>query len=213
MKRFERLPILQDVVLHTAYQLALASASWLAVADISRELKVAPIVFVDRALERLENGQFVVGHHAIGASSRYQISAKGIEYIQAQLDRPESVVSQFHEKGIDWLNSDDVPAADRYVPLDHNSPEYRDTVTAVEEVISTVKNANDYDDTAEKRQVISALQAARTLLEEAKVRIGAVEALIAPVLKYLLKKFVDTAIGIAAKAALKALAALFGVPL
>ncbi len=104
-----------------------------------------------------------------------------------------------------------VPAADRTVTLDHNSPDYTDTLRALEKVEQAVQQANDYDDPDDKEQRVAELSAGRRLLQATRARVDALIAVIYRGLSYLAKKFADVTIGEAAKAALALLGKLTGL--
>lgn len=104
-----------------------------------------------------------------------------------------------------------VPAADRVVTLDHNKPEYAETVEALRKVEDAVRETNDYDDLADKEQRIAEIKAGRGLLQAARVRVEALVAVLYRGLKYLSKKFADVSIGEAAKYAFALLGKLTGL--
>jgi hypothetical protein len=104
-----------------------------------------------------------------------------------------------------------VPASDRTVALDHNSPDYAEAVRALDEVEQALEQSNDYDDADDKEQRIAEVSAGRRLLQATRVRGEALIALIFRGLTYLAKKFADIAIGAAATAALAFLGRLTGL--
>lgn len=103
----------------------------------------------------------------------------------------------------------EIPAADRSVRLDHNRPEYRVVVDAFGSLEKNVKDANNYDDIQDKSQRLAEISAAGRLIRAARVRVEALVSLIAPTLKYLIRKFADTVVGETAKKLWAALAELF----
>jgi hypothetical protein len=102
------------------------------------------------------------------------------------------------------------PASDRTVTLDHNSPAYKETEDALEALERALTEANDYPDPEDKEQRIAEVSATRRLLNSARVRIGAVVALIGPSLAYFTTQLGTTAIGRAASALVDKLVALLG---
>ena len=91
-----------------------------------------------------------------------------------------------------------VPAADRVVPLDHNSADYKETIGALETLERVLEQANDYPDPEEKDQRIAELSAVHRLMASTKVRIAVVLSLLTPILTQFTTKFADTLIGKAA---------------
>lgn len=100
--------------------------------------------------------------------------------------------------------SDDIPASDRVVNIDHNGPAFAEAITALDSVAELVRSANDYDDDADREQQLAELAASKGLVASARVRATAAIELLAKCLQYLMKKFADSAIGFAAGVAFKA---------
>jgi hypothetical protein len=141
----------------------------------------------------------------------------GIREINGQIVQPLSASLRRYLKnlteGRDVVaipEPDAIPAADRYVTLDHNSPTYRNADESLKNALDAVRSSNDYPDLEDKEQRIAELSAGRALLQSARVRVAAVTAFLLPTLKYLAKKFADVAIGIIATGAIAYLAALLG---
>lgn len=105
-------------------------------------------------------------------------------------------------------NSVMAPAADRIVPINHNEIPYKELLEALDKVKATLQGTNDYDDPEDKEQRIAELLAGRLLLEPTRGRLTAILATLGDVLRYLAKRFVDTAIGRIATLAIEKLVAL-----
>jgi DNA end-binding protein Ku len=88
-----------------------------------------------------------------------------------------------------------VPASDRVVSLDHNSPKYIEAVDALAALEQALKETNQYEDPQEKEQHVAEVSAARRLLQSTKVRVMAVSAVLTPVLVAITKRFFDTGLG------------------
>jgi hypothetical protein len=118
------------------------------------------------------------------------------------------------EQAEEWAEEFDlnlaVPASDRHVTLDHNSPEYQASITAIDTVISEVQ-ANRSNDFPDKEQRLSELRAGKILLEPDRVSKGIVLRVFSSALKYLALKFVDVPLGQAAQTAWQALLRLLGL--
>lgn len=151
-------------------------------------------------------GAFTLGGGVDGGLS-VLLTAEGLEEAERLMAETETseIVGQHPEAA--------VPASDRYVELDHNSAEYREATEAVLAVIERVRSDNQYGATEpdDKEQRLSELAAGSTLLKSVRVRVTAVTAVLLAPLTYLAAKFLDTAVGEAASAALNAVKVLFGL--
>jgi len=103
-----------------------------------------------------------------------------------------------------------VPAADRVVPLDHNSPSYREVVDNLERLENALRSSNEYSDEAEKGQRIAEVSASRRLLEAGQVRVEALAALLRPVIVQFTTKVKDNLITAAALAVSSGIIAWLG---
>jgi DNA end-binding protein Ku len=88
-----------------------------------------------------------------------------------------------------------VPASDRTVRLDHNSPKYSEAMGSLQELEQALNETNLYEDPEEKEQHVAQVSAARRLLQSTKVRVIAVSTLLTPVVVAIVKKFFDTTLG------------------
>lgn len=109
--------------------------------------------------------------------------------------------------------SANVPASDRIVAIDHNSPDYRQAETHLETLERTVQSSNALgaESPEERDRVVAEISATRRLLKAARARIDAVWALVVPALKWIGSKITDNVVQIAITAVIAALAAIFGV--
>lgn len=103
-----------------------------------------------------------------------------------------------------------IPASDRIVRLDHNSPEYREASDALAKVEQSINDANDYDDLEDKARRLAEVSAGRTLMRAPRINLNAITVLLGSVLLFLIAQFSGTIIGEVAKIAWKACAKLFG---
>jgi hypothetical protein len=101
-----------------------------------------------------------------------------------------------------------IPAADRSVPLNHNSKEYAETIEAATEVEKTIREANDFPDQEEKEQRIAEVSAVRRLLQAARVRVEPIVALLKPLVELAKTKLKDNLVGTAVSAFLTLLGTL-----
>jgi hypothetical protein len=96
---------------------------------------------------------------------------------------------------LDENTDQSVPASDRVVRLDHNSPEYIQVMNALDELESGLKGKNDYEDMELRDQHVAEVSAGRRLLQAIRVRSKAIVGVLAGVLGYVSLKFADTALG------------------
>jgi hypothetical protein len=109
----------------------------------------------------------------------------------------------------------DIPASDRIVHIDHNSPAYREVDTNLANLEEHVRCSNSLaeDNPSDRDRVLAELSASRRLLQAARVRLELIKQLVVPALQWIAKKFADHIIGILATAAFAALATLLGFPI
>ena len=95
-----------------------------------------------------------------------------------------------------YTNVNLVPASDRVVQLNHNSPEYKEAVNAVDAVIKDVIGDNEFGNEfpEEREAVINTLKAGRKLLDAENVRPIALDHTLLPVLQYIADNFAKGAI-------------------
>lgn len=105
------------------------------------------------------------------------------------------------------------PAADRVVPLNHNSAEYQNATEALDELIELVRSDNEYGSRApeEKEQLVASLTAGRRLLNGVTVRLSAAYAILLPPLRYVADNFGKGVITAAGTLALAAIVKLLGI--
>jgi hypothetical protein len=159
--------------------------------------------WVRKAATQFKNNGWVLAAFTIGGGEdgglHAQLTGNGLE-------AAERLTSVMSPRG----RVQEVPAADRIVPLDHNSPEYREAVNALEEVAEAVRSNNEYanEDPEDRNQRLVELEAAEKLLEAPRVSESAIKIFAIRTLRYLGDKFADHAIGLLAGAAITALLAL-----
>ena len=105
-----------------------------------------------------------------------------------------------------------IPASDRIVPVDHNSPAYQEVDTNLVTLEDHLRRSNSLaeDSPSERDQVLAELSASRRLLKAVQVRIELLKQLLLPALRWIAKKSGEIAVGIAITAVLTALATLLG---
>ena len=89
-----------------------------------------------------------------------------------------------------------IPASDRTVTLGHNSPQQKEALEKIDELVAAVEQANDLPATPEeKEQLVAELSAGRKLLEASIVRLAALRATVQPALRWILEKAAGTIVG------------------
>jgi hypothetical protein len=73
----------------------------------------------------------------------------------------------------------EVPASDRIVTLNHNSPDYQHLMSALGTLEEALRGTNDYPDAEERERVVAEVSAGRRLLQSVKVRAVAIAAVLA----------------------------------
>lgn len=108
-----------------------------------------------------------------------------------------------------------IPASDRVVAIDHNTPAYRNLADSLDTIEQAASGSNELamQHPEERERIVAELGAARRLLTAARARVDAVISVLVPALKWLSAMVRDTAVQIAITAAIAALAMLLGVPI
>ena len=104
-----------------------------------------------------------------------------------------------------------VPAADRLVTLDHNSADYQELISRINQVAREARNLNSLAIEPEFERIEAEIGAGRRLLEAARARVEAVRVVLVPALKWVAAKAGEHAIGLAVTALLVLIASIFGI--
>ena len=101
-------------------------------------------------------------------------------------------------------------AAEQTVELDHSAPEYQRATSALGAVTEAVRKSNGYasSEPEDREQRLAELEAAKELLKPKRARLGALLAVVMPVLLWLADHFAGGVIGDLASEAVAALKAL-----
>lgn len=167
-------------------------------------------VFFETAVDYLKNGGYVVVTGALPET--IGITGKGVSYVDNNIDDINSFLSGVHQQRL-LREQHDIPAAGRYVELDHNKKEYKDAINAADQLMEAVRASNKYRDMddADREQRLTELDAGYRLLNANRVNPTAVKAILFGVLTYLAAKFADEPIGELAKHAWSTLKKLLGI--
>lgn len=97
--------------------------------------------------------------------------------------------------------------------IDRAAPEYKETVSTLEDAITTIRGDNGYaqSEPEERNAIIASLEHGIEIIKNECPTRAQLASLVLSPLRYLAKKFVDTAIGIAAKVAVNAVLTWLGM--
>lgn len=148
----------------------------------------------------------------------FEISAKGIAYVESHLDFEDSTIAQYADQlgrraqapGIDGPR---VPTASGSVSLEHNSAPYQETVESVDKVIEELKKDQPLDNELgqERHALIQAVEAGRRLLDDTRMNIEiGVKLLLEPLL-LVAKKYTQVLLGALAGKAVDLVTKLLGL--
>lgn len=104
-----------------------------------------------------------------------------------------------------------IPAADRVVPVSHNSPEMQRLQSRLSEMLAEVERSNSLRNEPDFNRNLAELSAGKRLLEADAVRPSALSSVLAPALKWFGDRVAGTAISITVTAIAVLLAEHFGV--
>lgn len=112
---------------------------------------------------------------------------------------------------VEWET--DVPASDRIVNINHNSPEYKQVTQEIDILEKQVRSDNTFGakNFEERDAIIAELQAIREILKSDHVRTSFLKPFAAGTLVYLAEKFANGPIEAMAKALWESLLILFGI--
>ena len=145
--------------------------------------------------------------------SKYEFTSDGLIAAEKQLKEiyGDNILSEKPlAEQLGLVEGGTAPASDRIVELDHNSPPYKEAMSALDEVIEAVDNErkNDFE---EKERVQKELQAGKTLLSALRVDGEKIKATLIETLKWLGKKFAEKAIDNLVTIAIAAIFTLIGI--
>ncbi len=107
--------------------------------------------------------------------------------------------------------NEDIPASDRIVSINHNSPEYVELLTGLEGLETQLRQVNDLGD-EDREQAIAELQAGQIVMRAGRTRLSVLKTLVVGTLKWLLNviatSIITEAIGPLLKLAIKLVAGL-----
>ena len=179
-------------------------------ASFIKSLEVSTLV-AKRAVEDLVHKGYI--QYSDGYHEHFEISINGIREVEAAIAIPGSAISKISEQ----LHSQkSVPAADRFVTLNHNSADYISAVQALRDIRTKAPTDNEFCDLVadenDRALIYSEIDSAITLLASLKVRAEAFDknSYLVRTLTWLADKLVGNAIGQLAKNAVDYITKLFG---
>lgn len=218
-----------DIVLLRFYLMAMRDFNeglvWENHTSIAQPAGVSEIV-TKKALSNLEQRALIETGYDLESNDRwYQISDKGLAYVDEQFEDITSLIYRNFESETRWvekliedtpsagsaISRSDIsaPASDRYVSTKDNQKEITQLRLKAADLIKAVEDNRD-NDFEDKEGLLGELLAFDLLLQQPQISVPLVEKILSETITYLATKFVENAIGIAAKAVLIAAARLFG---
>jgi len=134
----------------------------------------------------------------------HSISRQGINIVEAWDNKTYDEAAE----GINFLDGEILaPASDRVVTLGDNSKHYKETIAALNEVIEEAEKSNEFGalfaNSDDKVRAIAEMKQGVTLLEQTRVKVGAIKELIISNLQLIATKLPDAALGALAIKALE----------
>ena len=223
---------LPDLLLILFYQVAFDKGGSGTIVDSDWET-VRPGTISDKILEntakKLLDGGLIVEESESGDNfgnfeiKVRSISEAGIEKAQSIILDEDSLASRFYRFGdpalqtssgddTDGLKNFVAPAADRVVPLDHNSAPYQETVESVNKVIEELKKDQPLDNELgqEKHALLRAIEAGRRLLDDTRMNVEIGVKLLLEPLRLVAKKYTQVLLGALANKAVDLVSKLLG---
>ncbi len=132
-----------------------------------------------------------------------EITQAGIEWVNDLSDA--KYTSFLGGVGGDIRAVSQIPASDRTVTLNHNQPDYQETVAALDKVIEEFRNDHRLDNECgpEKDAYLKFLEGGRRLLDDNEIAVSAGENWIVRPLKWVIEKFGEGVLQVAATKALE----------
>ncbi len=105
------------------------------------------------------------------------------------------VAGELSEENAEKVQS--VPASDRYVEIDHNSPDYQVVMEKLEELTREVRESNEYrqKDLLDHERRLAELEALSDVMQSKRVGVSHVQVFAYGTLAYLAVTFADSVIG------------------
>ncbi len=199
--------ILSEIVLYVLFNEALETGAKLNVEDIAERLSPAQVTstLILFAIDDLMSRNFAV-NSTVGP---YVITRSGYDYVRYRLSLRGAAIHEF-SKSRDWLVeaeqlhddapdedgvSQSVPASDRFVPIDHNSPETGEGIEALEAVVQQGRENNQFRelfaDPEDASVVLSEMEAGIGLLKNSKANVETIRRLLVSRLEWIQAKLPD----------------------
>jgi hypothetical protein len=176
--------------------------------DQDQRLGMKLLLFREIAVGRIETWQ--LGHNfAYSGNDLDDNSSAIIRQIFMPMSRE---LRRYLESEVGNMRHDmDVPASDRTVRLDHNSPEYRNALEALDALEKALRGDNAFPNAEEKEQRIAEISATQRLLQTIRVSVRKIVAVGVTTASALAGAMYSDAIKQAASAALTWLKVLIGL--
>lgn len=132
----------------------------------------------------------------------------------AQWNFPEGLIAKLWSQRINTAAGEhEIPASDRYVEIDHNSAEFHELSSTLDEIEEQIRGNNELNEKAPnaKDEALSGLRAVRELLTPNRIALGVVSFFILPTLYKIADKLSDYVSDAAIHSAISLTKAIFGI--
>ena len=172
--------------------------------------------YMQQGLSRLIRKKMLKQIDGLGGGPAYRLTEEAVEVIQSQLatiemGAPTTTLTQYLlEDTVDKniAPQAEIPASDRIVSLNHNSPDYKRATKEFDAVTEAIRGKNDIDPET-KEELLTDLSVGRALLGHAKVWANLLQSWTLGVLRKVVQKVQDEGIKALATGAIEALKQLF----
>ncbi len=204
----------ESAALLKLYGIANTHGSEQSIAQVAQSFNFdVPYLRVKLALEALYD-QGCVAMEYVGATAFFVITNEGLKQVEYELRKPETFTYKLFHLGDGLIfNEAVVPASDRSVGLDHNSPEVRQIVEDTRSFETQFLNANDFGNLSDDEVKAAAIEVRliHQAFEADVIRPSMVYQRAKSTLEWIGSKAAEAVIGAAAIALLALIAAFFGI--
>lgn len=166
---------------------------------------------IGRLVERRDiETETVIDRQTRGEITYFFVSKDGFARVTAWSDDEHGKISSL----LSGQNPPEyVPASDRIVTLDHNQPDYRDAVDALDKVLAEFQSDHRLDNELgpQKEARLKVLEGGRKALDDKEISVEDVQNWIVKPLKWIAEKFADGTLKALAMKALEEMAKLCGL--
>lgn len=192
--------------------------------SLELNLGVEPKILKKAAVDLKTDG-FLEAAEEVHAGA-LEISGKGIKHVEVMVEsgvepfvsrlnaaRGAAISEALEDAEVEVLEGSQIPASDRMVRINHNSPEYAQVVATLDDVIKEFRDDHRLDNELghEKGALLKALEGGRELLNDVVINARVTTALILEPLRRLAEKYDQALVGALASAAIPLVLKLLGI--